>query len=240
MKTIFVAGTDTEVGKTYVAAKLARELRQRNVRVGVYKPVASDCITPSELIDSQPIGSGRDDCEPIVDSSGPIPDSVLQMDLISTDALLLWQAAGQPLDLAAVCPQRFTAALAPHVAAEQAGKAVDPLAFLTELRRWKEISDVLIVEGAGGLFSPLADSYLNIDLVLQLDDPELVIVSKNRLGVMHQVISTCEAARGRGIQVSRVLLTASGPDGDASSSTNVGELRKLLPHTEIEEIPWMG
>lgn len=229
MKTIFVAGTDTEVGKTYVAARLARTLRQRGARVGVYKPVASDCITPAELIDS---GNW-------IDSFGPIPDAVMQMDLISADALLLWQAAGKPLDLVAVCPQRFTAALAPHVAADQVGELVDVQAFLSEIRPWEDCSDVLIVEGAGGLFSPLADAYLNIDLVMQLDDPELVIVSKNRLGVMHQVIATCEAASSRGALVSKVFLTAAGPTGDESSPTNAGELRKLLPDTDIEEVPWM-
>lgn len=230
MKTIFVAGTDTEVGKTYVAAKLARELRQRNVQVGVYKPVASDCITPSELTDS--------DC--FSDSFGPVTEAILQMDLISMDAWLLWHAAGRPLDLPSVCPQRFPTALAPHVAAQQAGEDVQIDAFLTGMQCWNEFSDVLIVEGAGGLFSPLADGYLNIDLVAQLEEPELVIVSKNRLGVMHQVIATCEAAKNRGAKVSRIFLTADGPVGDQSAHSNADELRKLIPRIPIEEIAWKG
>ena len=40
---LFVIGTDTEVGKTYVTCQLARLLVERALRVGVYKPVASGC-----------------------------------------------------------------------------------------------------------------------------------------------------------------------------------------------------
>src|SRR5262245_30914885 len=40
---LFITGTGTGVGKTYVAALVARVLRNSGRRVGVYKPVASGC-----------------------------------------------------------------------------------------------------------------------------------------------------------------------------------------------------
>ena len=79
--------------------------------------------------------------------------------LVSDDAVALWNAAGRPGDLSAVCPQRFEAPLAPHLAA-RAGREAQ-VAMLnccaTGLDFWRERSEVLIVEGAGGLMSPISD-----------------------------------------------------------------------------------
>ena len=75
---LFVTGTDTDVGKTYVSALIVAELRAAGHRVGVYKPVASGCV-----------------------ADGP--------ELVSEDAVALWEAADRPLTLDAVCPQRFAA-----------------------------------------------------------------------------------------------------------------------------------
>src|SRR4051812_19611842 len=73
---LFVIGTDTAVGKTFVAARIAAALARTGIRVGVYKPAASGCRR-----------MGRT--------------------LVSDDAVALWEAAGRPGDLKAVCPQRF-------------------------------------------------------------------------------------------------------------------------------------
>ena len=72
---IFVTGTDTEVGKTYVSALIAKKLHAQGVNVGVYKPAASGCIDN---------GDGT---------------------LFSEDADTLWNAAGKPATVGHVCPQ---------------------------------------------------------------------------------------------------------------------------------------
>ena len=77
---LFITGTGTGVGKTYVAALIARSLVAAGKRVGVYKPVASGC----ELQTGE---------------------------LVSPDAVTLWEAAGKPGTLQQVCPQRFAAPL---------------------------------------------------------------------------------------------------------------------------------
>ncbi len=91
---LFISATDTEVGKTYITSLIVRDLVRSGVRVGVYKPTASDCV----------------------------PDG---RQLISEDAVALWEAAGRPLNLDAVCPQRFRAPLAPHLSAEAEGRELD-------------------------------------------------------------------------------------------------------------------
>ncbi|MDC0317763.1 dethiobiotin synthase, partial [bacterium] len=75
---LFFAGTDTDVGKTYVASLAARVIVADGIKLGVYKPVASGCHTE-------------------------------QGQLIAEDAVSLWKAAGKPLSLEQVCPQRFKA-----------------------------------------------------------------------------------------------------------------------------------
>ena len=80
---LFITGTDTGVGKTYVAALIARSLAASGRRVGVYKPAASGCPRDPD---------GR---------------------LVSGDAVALWEAAGQPGELEYVCPQCFAAPLGP-------------------------------------------------------------------------------------------------------------------------------
>ena len=102
---LFVTGTDTEVGKTYVAALIAKSLVAAGHRVGVYKPTASDCINDGSQ-------------------------------LVSEDAVVLWEAAGRPLNLDAVCPQRFRAPMAPHLSAIAEGRQMDSQLLRTGISAW--------------------------------------------------------------------------------------------------------
>jgi dethiobiotin synthetase len=193
--TLFFAGTDTDVGKTYVASLIAAALLKSGKRVGVYKPVASDCRN----VDGQ---------------------------LIAADAVSLWEAAGRPKTMADVCPQRYVAPLSPPAAAAAEGKRVDAELLRSGADVWIEGFDVRIVEGAGGLFSPLADGLLNIDLAKQFDSAKLLIVAANRLGVIHQVLATCEAGKQNGITPSGIILCQPTPDSDESVSTNRAEIER--------------
>src|SRR5947208_11477700 len=130
---LFVVGTDTAVGKTFVAARIAAALRRAGVKVGVYKPAASGC---------RRVGRA----------------------LVSDDAAALWEAAGRPGELKAVCPQRFAAPLAPHLAAKQERKRIDARLLRRGLDYWRRRSDVVIVEGAGGLMSPIGETDYVADL----------------------------------------------------------------------------
>ncbi len=200
---LFVTGTDTGVGKTYVAAMIARALAAEGRRVGVYKPAASGCSR---------------------DAHG---------NLTSDDAVQLWEAAGKPGDLEHVCPQRFAAPLAPHLAARAEGRELDFDQLRWGLDYWRPRSDVVVVEGAGGLFSPLSDEKLNIDLALALGFP-LVVVAANRLGTIHATIAVLKAAHDsfhgalQRLPFAAVVVNGATPDdgADPSRKTNVAELRR--------------
>jgi len=192
---LFIAGTNTEVGKTHVAAMIARELAASGHRVGVYKPAASGCREAAE-------------------------------GLIADDALALWEAAGRPLTLEQVCPQRFLAPLAPPRAAMAEGKRVDATLLRTGLDPWLATSDVVVVEGAGGLMSPLSDADYNIDLAAAFGFP-LIIVAANELGVINATLQTLITARARAPQLpiaGMILNQATPRPDDASLATNAEEL----------------
>lgn len=190
---IFVTGTNTEVGKTYVTALLARALRDSGLRVGVYKPVASGCIQRH----------GK---------------------LVSEDAETLWAAAGKPETLAAVTPQLYSAALAPNLAAQAEGKVVDVKLLRSGLQAWRSY-DLTLVEGVGGLMSPISDEDLVVDLAVELGMPLLVVVA-NELGCIHQTLQCVEVARVRGLQVAGIVLNTLGATPDLSCASNRREIQR--------------
>lgn len=129
------------------------------------------------------------------------------------DAEALWTAAGRPLSLAMVCPQSFPAAISPPRSAQAAGTQVDERLLERGLDPWRPVSDFLIVEGAGGLFSPLADTCSNADLAARLGLP-LVVVDAARLGAIGRTRSTVTAARAIGLAVAAVVLSETMPLDD--------------------------
>ena len=208
---LFVTGTDTGVGKTYVAAGIARALHATGLRVGVYKPVASGC-------------------------------QLRGGELVSDDALELWNAAGRPGTLAQVCPQCFAPPLAPHLAARADGNEISAEKLRAGLDPWRAQSDVLIVEGAGGLLSPLGDDEYVADLALDFGLP-LIVVSDNSLGTIHRTLSTLVVAStcGDGLDVAGVILNdCRGPESDASAASNLRELRARSVAPVLGVVPWQG
>lgn len=199
---LFICGTDTDVGKTFVACAMAKHYRHSGMQVGVYKPVASDCHAETE-------------------ESGA--------EIIAADAMNLWNAAGNPRTLAEVCPQRFRAPLAPTRAAAAEGKTVNADQLHRAAEPWLSGFDVTIIEGAGGLLSPLADGILNLDLAKQLAPVQLVIVTANRLGVIHQTLATCAAAIHGGIKPAGIVLCDTSENLDASANENAAEISRYTP-----------
>ncbi len=200
---LFITGTDTGIGKTYVAALIAAALRKQGHVVGVYKPVASGCQ----------VRRGR---------------------LVSDDATALWKAAGRSGELSKVCPQMFRAPLAPHLAASEEGARVDRRLLRSGIRYWQDRSDIVLVEGAGGLMSPLTDDEYNADLAYDLGYP-LVVVVPNRLGAINQALQTLITAatfRG-GLPIAGLVLNQPTADahGDSSMASNGRELaeRSVVP-----------
>ncbi len=207
---LFITGTDTDVGKTYVGAMIARSLAAGGRRVGVYKPAASGCRREG----------GR---------------------LVSDDALALWNAAGRPGDLEHVCPQRFAAPLAPHLAAAAEGKQIDADLLCRGIDFWRGCSEIILVEGAGGLMSPLSADLYVADLAAEFGFP-LIVVSRNALGMINQTLQTEIAAAvfRQGLPIAGVVLNRPSPPpaDDASLLTNRVELARRCAAPILAEVGW--
>lgn len=149
-------------------------------------------------------------------------------DLVAEDAVQLWEAAGRPKTLHEVCPQRFAAPVAPCRAAQAEGRQVDADRLRSGLDYWLATSDIVLVEGAGGLMSPLSDSDYNATLAAEFGFP-LVIVSVNELGTINATLQTLITARSVAPQlaIAGVVLncTELSPD-DESTDSNPEELRR--------------
>ncbi len=149
-------------------------------------------------------------------------------ELVAEDAVKLWEAAGRPGTLDEVCPQRFAAPLAPSLAAEAAGRKVDRDLLRSGLQVWRERSDIVLVEGAGGLMSPLSDEDYNANLAEEFGFP-LVIVALNELGTINATLQTLITAQSVlpeipivGIVLNRIALSTD----DESTAWNAQEITR--------------
>lgn len=156
--------------------------------------------------------------------------------LICDDALALWNAAGKPGTLAAVCPQRFLAPLAPHLAARAEGRQVGRALLRTGLDYWRERSECIVVEGAGGLLSPLSDDDLVADVARDVGFA-VVIVVRNALGAINQALLTLAVAtRVYELPVAAIVLSdVEACQSDASRDANTAEIaaRCAVPVTRL-------
>ena len=174
----------------------------------------------------------------------PVASGLSAIDDPSGDPWLLWEAAGRPHSLGEVCPQRFKAAIAPPRAAAAESRAVDELLLRTGLAPWQDF-DIVVVEAAGGLFSPLGETTLGVDLARDLGFP-LVVVDSARLGTIGRTLATVTAARACGLRVAACVLSeVKPPAGDladpasdvAIASASVADLCMLLPDIQVTLLP---
>jgi len=125
-------------------------------------------------------------------------------ELIPQDALALKNAANYSGPLSDVCPYRFEPPISPVRAAHLANKVLTTEQLFSICLQGSE-EGFLLVEGAGGFYSPLAENGLNADLAVALQLPVL-LVADDKLGVLSQVLLNAEAIQMRGLHLAGVVL----------------------------------
>ena len=121
------------------------------------------------------------------------------------DGTALIAAQKQGRSLSQTCRYMFEASVSPHLAAQMEGAEIDPVEIDTFLRQETKGSDLLIVEGAGGLLVPLNSTMLYVDFIASLNC-ELLIIAPNILGTINNALLTIEAARKRNVSILGVIL----------------------------------
>jgi dethiobiotin synthetase len=164
----FVTGTDTEIGKTTVAAGLLYAARLAGLSTAAAKPVASGCVLTADGL--------RND-----------------------DALALLGECTLELRYEEVNPLAFAPAIAPHLAAREAGVLLDVAALQGPVQAiLDKRADFTLVEGAGGWRVPLAGQATLSDLAIALKLPVILVVGV-RLGCINQALLTAEAIMRDGL-----------------------------------------
>jgi dethiobiotin synthetase len=170
-----------------------------------------------------------------------------------TDAAKLGVASNPTL-----APQHayaFETPVSPHLAARDHGIIIDPAKVVAWIAdrcqrdardtRFSEPDghqrpdDWVLVETAGGAFSPISEHHTNLDLAVALEPSQWVLVAPDRLGVLHDMRTTLMAMASVARLPDIVLLSATRVP-DASSGTNRRELESLGITQVTGQIPWNG
>lgn len=164
---VFVTGTDTEVGKTFYSKLLLQSLNAEGLRTAAMKPLASG----AELHNGE---------------------------LRNADALVLQQTANTSYPYELCNPYCFEAAIAPHLAANEAGVRIDVNEIQKAHAQLQQQADITVVEGIGGWLVPLDDNQTVADLVQSMELPVILVVGL-RLGCINHALLTVADIKQRGI-----------------------------------------
>ncbi|UVK83506.1 dethiobiotin synthase [Pseudomonas sichuanensis] len=203
----FIAGTDTDVGKTTIAAGLLHAARQHGLSTLAAKPVASGCVvTPKGLRNS--------------------------------DALALIDESSIKLPYEQVNPFAFEPAIAPHVAAREAGVALNVPTLLQVMRHvLAQNADFTLVEGAGGWRVPLSGQANLSDLAIALKLPVILVVGV-RLGCINHALLSAEAIARDRLQLAGWVANIVDPR-TSRLEDNLSSLAERLPAPCLGRVPWL-
>jgi len=209
---LFITGTDTEVGKTVVTCAIAATFARIGRRVGVCKPFASGCRRER----------GR---------------------LVSGDGEALAHFAGlDPAlgDLGLVTPVTHREPVAPAVAMEARRERFDPTPIARSLGILDEGSDLVLVEGIGGVMVPIdpARPQLTVlDFMREVGYP-VVVVTRADLGTLNHTALTCAAIRAAGCRLAGLVVNRYDPDNpDPAMQTNRQWLARMNGTPILATVP---
>jgi dethiobiotin synthetase len=201
----FVTGTDTEIGKTTIAAGLLHAARRAGLSTAAAKPVASGCVATAEGL--------RND-----------------------DALALLGQCSLPLRYDEVNPLAFAPAIAPHLAAREAGVRLDVASLQQAVGAiLARGADFTLVEGAGGWRVPLSGQETLSDLPVALNLPVILVVGV-RLGCINHAVLSAEAIARDGLRLAGWV--ANVVDAQTSRlDDNLATLAERLPAPCLGQVP---
>ncbi|MFQ6573681.1 dethiobiotin synthase [Pseudomonas sp. UM16] len=201
----FIAGTDTDVGKTTVAAGLLHAAHQAGLSTLGAKPVASGCSASTQGL--------RND-----------------------DALALIAQSSIKLPYEQVNPFAFEPAIAPHLAAREAGVTLSVQALLAPMRQiLAQGADFTLIEGAGGWRVPLSDQASLSDLAIALKLPVILVVGV-RLGCISHALLSAEAIARDGLQLAGWVANIVDPR-TSRLEENLASLAERLPAPCLGRVP---
>jgi len=173
LKSLFVTGTDTDVGKTYITAGLAVTFRKMGIDVGVMKPFAA--------------GTAQ------------------KKGYKSEDIVILSRAAKACDPEKLVNPQFFRIPASPYTAWKNLKTKPKISTILSSFKKLSKLHDVLLVEGMGGIMTPILKDYYVTNLIKEMKIPT-VIVTRSKIGTVNHTIMTVKMCEKYKIPVKGIII----------------------------------
>jgi len=173
LKSLFVTGTDTDVGKTYITAGLAVTFRKMGIDVGVMKPFAA--------------GTAQ------------------KKGYKSEDIVILSRAAKACDPEKLVNPQFFRIPASPYTAWKNLKVKPKISTILSSFKKLSKLHDVLLVEGMGGIMTPILKDYYVTNLIKEMKIPT-VIVTRSKIGTVNHTIMTVKMCEKYKIPVKGIII----------------------------------
>lgn len=158
--------------------------------------------------------------------------------LLSEDVQQLKAASNLTLPLSDINPYAFEPAIAPHIAASQAGAEIDLSVIQAAYARLEAAADVVIVEGVGGFRVPLNDTVDTADLAVALGLPVILVVGL-RLGCINHALLTAEAIAARGLKLAGWIANRIDP-AMSMQEENLQALSLRLQAPCLGVVPWVA
>ena len=180
MKSLFVTGNDTDVGKTCVTASIVKNLRDMDIDVGVMKPFASGHKKNSNSL-SQDV-----------------------------EILMKYSGSHDPIDL--VNPYFFEIPTSPYDASKILARKISTQKVIDAYDRLLSSHDLVIVEGIGGLMTPITQNYFVSNLISELGI-DTIIVTGSKLGTVNHTLLTYEHCKQMHLKLKGFVINQTEPNG---------------------------
>lgn len=191
-KGLFITGTGTDVGKTYVTGLIVKKLLESGRRAAYYKAAMSGNVRRAD-------GT-----------------------LIPGDAAWVQRISGSSQPLESMCPYVYENAVSPHLASRMEGNPVQLEVVQAGYAALAADWDTVTVEGSGGILCPLCvdEHHLQLeDVVRALHLPSLLIADAG-LGTINSVVLTAEYMRAKALPLKGILFNRFHP-GDVMEEDNL-------------------
>jgi len=173
IKKVFITGSGTNVGKTYLTCSLIDLIIKKGFKVSPYKPIETGC-------------------------------KKVRNKLIPNDSKKFYKLVNKDIDIELINPYRFQQPISPNRAIQLSKKKVNIKNYIEKMKKLPK-NDFFIIEGAGGLCSPISTDGLNIDLIKKINLKTILVV-KDEIGAINNTLLNIEILKKYKISVIAIIL----------------------------------
>lgn len=206
MKHLFITGTDTDIGKTFVTAGIAFTLKKMGKDVGIMKPFAAG--TPKK--------SGYK----------------------SEDVQILSKAAQVNDDEKLINPYFFPIPSSPFTAIKNLGIKFDIEKVLNSFKQLSSLHNILLVEGIGGVMTPILKDYFVTNLIKEMN-LDTILITSSRIGTINHTIMTCKMCQTYDLKIHGIIINTLDRNGYPIDNLK-RDIEELTTIPVLGSIPYMN